>query len=86
MVAIRCDWQVAVAGAIKSLAEMIKEVVGYPGEITHDLEKPDGTPRKLMDVSRIHNLGWKHEIDLKKGIEMVYAEMKDSAIFNSVNA
>ena len=72
--------------AIKSLAEMIKDVVDYKGEIIHDTTKPDGTPRKLMNVNRINNLGWKHQIELRKGIEMVYAEMKDSPIFNPTSA
>jgi len=59
---------------IKALAEMIKEVVGYTGELKWNTEKPDGTPRKLMDVSRLHNLGWKHRIGLREGITAVYAE------------
>ena len=58
--------------AIKDLALLIKEIVGFEGELTFDTSKPDGTPRKLMDVSRIHALGWKHEIDLKQGIKSVY--------------
>jgi len=61
---------------IKSLAEMIKDVVGYSGEIVWNTDKPDGTPRKLMNVDRIHNLGWKHKIDLRDGIEGVYEEFK----------
>ncbi len=59
---------------IKALAEMIKEIVGYTGELKWNTEKPDGTPRKLMDVSRLHNLGWKHRIGLREGIAAVYAE------------
>lgn len=59
---------------IKALAEMIKEIVGYAGELKWNTEKPDGTPRKLMDVSRLHNLGWKHRIGLREGITAVYAE------------
>ncbi|MEO8066274.1 MAG: GDP-L-fucose synthase [Flavobacteriales bacterium] len=59
---------------IKELAEMIKEIVGYSGELKWNTEKPDGTPRKLMDVSRLHNLGWKHRIGLREGITSVYAE------------
>lgn len=59
--------------AIIDLARTIKEVVGYEGKITHDLTKPDGTPRKLMNVDKLHNLGWKHSIDLKSGIERVYS-------------
>jgi GDP-L-fucose synthase len=53
---------------IKELAEMIKDIVGYTGELKWNTEKPDGTPRKLMDVSRLHNLGWKHRIGLREGI------------------
>ncbi len=61
---------------IKDLALTIKDVVGFEGELTFDTTKPDGTPRKLMDVSKIHALGWKHKIDLKEGIEKVYEEVK----------
>ncbi len=62
--------------SIRELAESIKEVVGFEGELVWDDTKPDGTPRKLMDVSRIHNLGWKHKIDLKEGLKMVYEEVR----------
>lgn len=61
---------------IKKLSKTIKNVVGFEGELVWDTSKPDGTPRKLMDVSRINNLGWKHKIDLQKGIEMVYEDFK----------
>lgn len=63
---------------IKELAEMIKDIVGYSGELKWNTEKPDGTPRKLMDVSRLHNLGWKHRIGLREGITAVYAEFAKS--------
>jgi GDP-L-fucose synthase len=63
--------------SIKELALMIKKIVGYNGEIKHDLTKPDGTPRKLMDVSYLHSLGWKHKIELEQGITEVYKEFKD---------
>lgn len=59
---------------IRELAETIASIVGFEGEIVWDSSKPDGTPRKLMDVSRINNLGWKHSIDLKDGIRQVYAD------------
>ena len=59
---------------IKDLAEMIKEITGYRGEITWNTSKPDGTPRKLLDVSLIHNLGWEHSITLRDGIKQVYEE------------
>ncbi|MBS1636079.1 MAG: GDP-L-fucose synthase [Bacteroidetes bacterium] len=61
---------------IKDLALLIKDIVGYTGDIRHDLTKPDGTPRKLMDVSYLHSLGWKHSIELKDGIRMVYEDFK----------
>ncbi|MBO9635822.1 MAG: GDP-L-fucose synthase [Chitinophagaceae bacterium] len=60
--------------AINELALMIKDIVGYTGKIEHDLSKPDGTPRKLMDVQKLHNLGWKARIGLREGIEKVYSE------------
>jgi len=59
---------------IKELAEMIKGIVGFTGDLKWNTEKPDGTPRKLMDVSRLHNMGWKHRIGLREGITAVYAE------------
>lgn len=65
---------------IKALAEMIKDIVGFTGELKWNTEKPDGTPRKLMDVSRLHNLGWKHKIDLREGITSVYAEFAKSEL------
>jgi GDP-L-fucose synthase len=64
---------------IGELAKMIREVVGYEGKIEHDLSKPDGTPRKLMDVSKLHAFGWKHKINLYQGLEMVYEEFRQGA-------
>jgi GDP-L-fucose synthase len=61
---------------IKALAEMVKEIVGYQGDLRWNTTKPDGTPRKLMDVSRLHQLGWKHSIALHQGINEVYNEFK----------
>lgn len=58
--------------SISELATLIKEVVGYTGDIQYDVSKPDGTPRKLLDVSRLHALGWHHQISLRKGIESTY--------------
>lgn len=58
--------------SIKELAEMINEIVGFGGNIIWDTSKPDGTPRKLMDVTKITNLGWKAKIGLKEGITSVY--------------
>lgn len=57
---------------IKELAELIQKIVGHTGEIIWDSEKPDGTPRKLMDVSKMHELGWKHKVDLENGIARTY--------------
>ena len=58
---------------IKELAETIQQVVGHKGKLVWDSSKPDGTPRKLMDISKMHNLGWKHKVDLKQGVEKTYA-------------
>lgn len=57
---------------IKELAETIQKITGHQGEIIWDASKPDGTPRKLMDISKMHDLGWKHKIDLEEGIQMTY--------------
>lgn len=67
---------------IKDLAILIKEVVGFEGELKFDSSKPDGTPRKLMDVSKLHHLGWKHSISLTEGVQKVYDEVKDMAFAN----
>jgi GDP-L-fucose synthase len=58
---------------IKELAETVKEVVAYNGDIFWDQSKPDGTPRKLMDTQRLNALGWKPTIDLREGIQRTYA-------------
>ncbi|GAA0884209.1 GDP-L-fucose synthase [Sphingobacterium siyangense subsp. cladoniae] len=58
---------------IKELAALIQQVVGHEGEIVWDSSKPDGTPRKLMDISKMHELGWKHQVELKEGIKRTYA-------------
>ena len=63
--------------SIKDLALLVKKVVGYDGELKFDPSKPDGTPRKLMNVDKIHALGWKHKIDLEYGIKKVYEEVKN---------
>jgi len=57
---------------IKDLAELIKRTVGHQGEIIWDSSKPDGTPRKLMDISKMHALGWKHQVELEDGIKRTY--------------
>jgi GDP-L-fucose synthase len=59
---------------IKDLALLVKKVVEYFGELTFDSTKPDGTPRKLMDVTKLHNLGWKHQVQLEQGIQLAYAD------------
>jgi GDP-L-fucose synthase len=59
---------------IKSLAEMIRDIVGYDGDINWNTDKPDGTPRKLMDVGKLHGLGWKHRIELEDGIRVTYQD------------
>ncbi|MHA4808330.1 GDP-L-fucose synthase [Flavitalea flava] len=61
---------------INELANLIKGIVGFTGEIEHDLTKPDGTPRKLMDVNKLYDLGWKAKISLEEGIRRVYADFK----------
>jgi len=63
---------------IKELAEMIRDIVGFEGKIAWDTDKPDGTPRKLMDCSRIHGIGWKHAIGLREGLTSVYAAFKQA--------
>ena len=58
--------------SINELALLVKEVVGYQGQIVYDSSKPDGTPRKLLNVSLLHNIGWHHKVSLRQGIEIVY--------------
>jgi len=58
--------------SIAELADLIKKIVGFKGEIVYDTTKPDGTPRKLLDVSRIHDLGWHHKTELEEGIRKAY--------------
>jgi len=62
--------------SIKDLALLVKKIVDYNGELKFDTTKPDGTPRKLMDVNKLHSLGWKHKINLEEGIRAVYEEVK----------
>ncbi len=62
--------------SIKELAELVQSTVGYTGSIEWDSSKPNGTPRKLMNVDRIHQSGWKHKIDLKEGVASVYELFK----------
>ena len=58
--------------AIAELAAMVRDVVGYQGEIRYDSSKPDGTPRKVLDVSRLHALGWRAARGLREGLESTY--------------
>ena len=66
------------AGCVFRLRDSVgvkcKDVAGFQGELVFDTTKPDGTPRKLMDVTKLHNLGWKHTIELDAGIKMAYAD------------
>jgi GDP-L-fucose synthase len=62
--------------SIGDLAKLIAGIIGFSGEIRFDKSKPDGTPRKLTDVSKLHSLGWKHKINLAEGIQMVYDSVK----------
>jgi GDP-L-fucose synthase len=65
---------------IKELALMIQKIVGYEGELIHDLSKPDGTPRKLMDVTKLNGLGWKASIGLEEGLRRVYADFSHAQV------
>lgn len=60
--------------SIKELAELVKQTIGFEGDILLDASKPDGTPRKLMDVSKLHATGWKHTIELPEGIKLAYED------------
>lgn len=66
--------------SIKDLAELVREIVGYRGQIRWDDSKPDGTPRKLLDVDLIHSLGWHHKIELPEGIRQVYRQALENQI------
>ena len=63
---------------INDLAKLIAEIVGFEGQIIHDTAKPDGTPRKLMDVSRINHLGWKYKTELREGLVKTYKWFKEN--------
>jgi GDP-L-fucose synthase len=64
--------------SIKELAGIVKDISGFKGELVFDTEKPDGTPRKLMDVSRMSSLGWKYKTELKEGIQKAYNWFKEN--------
>ena len=63
---------------IKELAETVKRVVGYEGEIVWNKDMPDGTPRKLTDVTKLHKLGWTHKIELEEGVKLAYCWFKEN--------
>jgi GDP-L-fucose synthase len=63
--------------SVLELADLMKDVIGFEGHYQFDTSKPNGTPRKLMDVSKIEALGWKHQISLKEGIQKVFEDLKD---------
>ena len=58
---------------IREMAETMKQVVGYEGRLTFDATKPDGAPRKLIDISRLKRMGWEYRVDLKEGLKKTYA-------------
>jgi GDP-L-fucose synthase len=63
---------------IKELAELVKDIVGYQGALEFDTTKPDGTPRKLLDVSRLHKLGWRHKTSLREGLAKTYQDFLEN--------
>lgn len=66
--------------SIKELAKLVKKVVGFKGNITFDITKPDGTPRKLLDVSKLEKLGWKYKTELEDGIELAYKDFLNNDV------
>ena len=70
--------------SIRELAESIADIVGFQGNLVFDVKRPDGAPRKLLDVSRLHRLGWKHTIGLREGLASAYDwYLNNSAIVRS---
>ena len=63
--------------SIKELAELIKKITDFNGEIIWNTAKPDGTPRKLMEISKIKKMGWRHSIELEKGLQLVYNKISN---------
>ncbi|MGY2077413.1 GDP-L-fucose synthase family protein [Blastococcus sp. SYSU DS0828] len=72
--------------SIRELAELVADVVGYEGRLEFDTSKPDGTPRKLLDVSKLHGLGWRARIDLRTGLEETYAWYQEQLAAGAVRA
>jgi GDP-L-fucose synthase len=68
--------------SIKELAMLVRDIIGFKGPLVFDETKPDGTPRKLMDVSKVHSRGWKHKIDLKQGIHMAYQDFLQNQVIS----
>ncbi len=66
--------------SIKDLAFLVKSIVGFEGELVFNTSKPDGTPRKLMNVEKLHALGWRHSIELEEGIRSAYQDFKDNKV------
>jgi GDP-L-fucose synthase len=66
--------------SIKDLAILVKKIVGFEGELVFNTSKPDGTPRKLMNVEKLHALGWRHSIELEDGIRSAYQDFKDNKV------
>lgn len=69
--------------SIKDLALLVKKIVGYEGDIHFNTDKPDGTPRKLMDVSKLNSMGWKHKISLEEGIKSVYGMALNEGVLHA---
>jgi GDP-L-fucose synthase len=65
---------------IRKLAEIVMDVVGFQGKMTFDTTKPDGTLRKLLDVSRMETLGWTHKVDLKAGVQLTYEAFRSLSL------
>ena len=63
---------------IRELAETVKQTVGYTGEIRWNTEMPDGTPRKLTDVTKLHGLGWNHKVELEEGVKLAYGWFREN--------
>jgi GDP-L-fucose synthase len=72
--------------SIQQLAEMVADIVGYTGRLQFDTSKPDGTPRKLLDVSKLHGLGWRERIGLREGLEQTYAWYQEQLATGAVRA
>lgn len=65
---------------IKDLALLVKDIIGFEGELAFDSSKPDGTPRKLMDVSKLHSKGWRHKVELREGIKLAYQDFLEKHV------